>query len=365
MLLLDSSQYFPSSPLFAEALERFEREGRLQGLFIDEGPVFGALAQSLMGRITLRVGRWPVARVRELHRRMVRDARTLMPDVVLVVKGAHVPRWCLRQIKRRTGAVLVNFATDDPFNPRVSTRAWIGALPDYDLVCTPRRANTQDLRSIGVGRVAYVPFGYKPDVHFPEEPRTAGERTRFESDVCFIGGCDEDRIAYFETLVARVPDVRLALYGGYWDRVASLCRFWRGYAVGREFRLAVNGASICVNLVRTANRDDHVMRTFEVPACGGFMLAERTEMHRTLFAEGREAVFVSTPDEMVEQVRRWLPQTASRAQMAALAHARIVGGFNRYDDRLVTILDTARASLPAGLKIGVDRNSGAGPVRRG
>src|SRR5258708_13854315 len=113
-----------------------------------------------------------------------------------------------------------------------------------------------------------------------------------------------------------MPDVKLALYGDYWERVRALRPYARGSAVARDFRLAVGGAKIAANLVRRANRDDHVMRTFEIPACGGFMLTERSATHEELFQEDREVAFFGAPDEFVAKVRSYLPLDDNRSKIA-------------------------------------------------
>jgi spore maturation protein CgeB len=340
MLLVDTTQYSPSSPLFAEAMERASTSGTFRGEFVDEAPALGR-SMSRVERVLNRIRRWPHRSIVDLHRVIVARAEALQPTVVLVVKGAHLTVDCLAALKS-TGATIVNFATDDPFNPRTSTALWRRTLPMYDVVCTPRRANIDDLKSVGVSDVCFVPFGYKAGVHFAEAPENFEEQKRFESDVCFIGGADPDRVVYFEELVRQVPGVKLALYGGYWNRSPRLAPFWRGYAVGREFRLAVGGAAISVNLVRRANRDDHVMRTFEVPACGGCMLTEPTPTHRELFRDGEEAFFFDSPASFIDKVRFLLDKPEIRRQAAAASQLRITQAGNRYDDRLATIIERAQ-----------------------
>jgi spore maturation protein CgeB len=109
----------------------------------------------------------------------------------------------------------------------------------------------------------------------------------------------------------------------------------------------VGGAKIMFNLVRRSNRDDHVMRTFEIPACGGFMLADRTEGQRAFLAEDREAVYFSTIDEMIEKIRYHLPRDAERRRIAEAGHRRITSGQNTYADRLKSIIEMVRGASPA------------------
>jgi spore maturation protein CgeB len=159
----------------------------------------------------------------------------------------------------------------------------------------------------------------------------------------FAGGCDDDRAPYFTALVSGLPGVALNLYGGYWERVRELRPYARGFAVGRDYRLAVGAAKIAVNLCRRSNRDDHVMRTFEIPACGGFMLAERSATHSELFAEDVDAAFFGTPDEFVAKVKSYLARDTDRERIAAAGRQAIVNGKHSYDDRLREILACAKA----------------------
>ncbi|HEV2169641.1 MAG TPA: glycosyltransferase, partial [Candidatus Binatus sp.] len=120
---------------------------------------------------------------------------------------------------------------------------------------------------------------------------------------------------------------------------------------GRDYRLAIAGAKISANLVRRANRDDHVMRTFEIPACGGFMLAERSDAHEQMFCEGKEAAFFASPDEFVAKVRLYLSCDNARKTIAAAGHRRITQGSHAYADRLEEILravQSVRGSLRSG-----------------
>ncbi|HYB91457.1 MAG TPA: glycosyltransferase [Candidatus Binataceae bacterium] len=340
ILYAETSAYAPSSAHFLEAFEAMAARGALKFAFLDEAKYLRA-RPSIAYRIARRVtGRPPGYRA--LNVALVAGARRLRPDLVLVGKGAWYSPAALREVRESTGAVMVNWATDDPFNPANGSHDLAESIRLYDLYVCTRRAAMADVERAGCRNVAYVRFGYKPEVHFPQSPATAEEERRFGCDVVFIGGCDRDRAPYFEALVRALPEIRLNLFGGYWGEVPALARYWRGVAVGRDFRLAIGGAKIAINLVRRANRDDHVMRTFEVPACGGFMLTERTPAHEEIFGEDREAAFFSSPGEMAAKVRDWLARDEARRAVAAAGHRKVTTSHNTYADRLAEILDLSR-----------------------
>ena len=95
--------------------------------------------------------------------------------------------------------------------------------------------------------------------------------------------------------------------------------------------------------VRRANRDGHVMRSFEIPAVGGFMVAEDTAEHREIFgAEGERVCYFRTPAEAVERTRWAMSHPEERARMAASARALVIGGAHTYRDRLERMLEAAR-----------------------
>src|SRR5205823_1240683 len=98
----------------------------------------------------------------------------------------------------KLGVKRYNYLTDDPWNPSHAAKWFFKAVPLYDCIFSPRRANLQDLNCIGCTAVEYLPFGYDPALVFPEAPATAEERAGFNSDIVFIGSADRDRLPFIE-----------------------------------------------------------------------------------------------------------------------------------------------------------------------
>ena len=367
ILLFDTSAHSAPWPLFLEDLENLAGHNpeRIRHAFVDEAEFL--CRRSIPTRIATRALDWLTMKVRshrckawayraaatvlryqrhpvsssDLNRALAARAIRFRPDLVVILMGFHIAPEVLAAIRCQTGAVLVNYATDDPFNRRLGTPELIQSIPQYDLFASTKRAIKADLVGAGARDVRYFRFGYKPTVHYPEPPATASERERFDAEVAFVGEGDADRRPFFEALIEAIPHLRLALYGGLWNQDRRLRKYFRGSVRGRDYRMALGGARIVVNLVRRENRDDHVMRTFEAPACGAFVLHERTESHLEIFEEGREAAFFDSREELVDKVRYYLAHDRERERIRQAGHIRTVTEGHSYGHRLQEIIHTA------------------------
>jgi spore maturation protein CgeB len=276
------------------------------------------------------------ARLEEFSRHVLDLCRIHRPAWLLATGLAPLTAEAIDEI-RALGAACLNYLTDDPWNPHHRTPWFLRALPRYDRVFSPRQANLADLRAASCPAVAYLPFAYHPELHRPEEPGGEEEHRRLACDVLFVGGSDSDRLPWITRLISAGLDV--ALYGGYWERDRATRQYSRGHADPATVRKATAAAKVALCLVRQANRDGHVMRTFEIAAMRGCMLAEDTAEHRQLLGEEGEAVlYFNSPDEMVVKARWLLDNPEERRRLAGALYQRVTGGCNTYRDRLKTML---------------------------
>ncbi len=274
--------------------------------------------------------------LRRFTERVVDACREVEPTWVIATGLAPLADSGLESMGH-LGVRRLNYLTDDPWNPTRRSPWFMKALPLYDHVFTPRRANLEDLTRAGCRQVSHLPFAYAPDVHFPDPPGSPEEQARFDADVVFVGGADRDRVPYLSALIEEGFDV--ALYGGYWRRFRATKSSDRGFADASTVRKAIGGARTALCLVRRANRDGASMRPFEVPAMGGCVLAEDTEEHRELFGDdGEVAVFHRDIPDMIDKVRWLLDRPEERDRLRRAARERVVGGPHTYSDRLATML---------------------------
>jgi len=239
------------------------------------------------------------------------------------------------------GVERLNYLTDDPWNPAHKAPWFMRALLHYDHVFSPRRSNLKDLRKFGCPKISHLPFAYSREIHFSELPVGSEEQQRFSSDIIFAGGADPERKPYLAELIKE--GLRVALYGGYWERYRETKAHAMGHADPHTLRKAVAGAKVALCLVRRANRDGHSMRTFELAAMGACILAEDTEEHREILGQDGEAVvYFRTIPEMVQRSRWLIEHPQERMRLAHAARNRIVMGQNTYRDRLRAMLGFAK-----------------------
>jgi spore maturation protein CgeB len=277
-------------------------------------------------------GRRPY-RLRAFSDRLLRELVANPPRWLVALGHAPITAEIVRALQDLR-VQCIAYPTDDPWNPAHCAVWHLKALPLYDTVFSPRRSNLDDFRRLGCSDVRYLPFGYDERLFGP----FIGPASKALAEtILFVGGADQDRAQFFSTFLQHGP--RPTLVGGYWERYAHTRPLSIGPRTAAELHGLTAGAAVNLCLVRRANRDGHVMRSFEIPACGGFMIAEDTAEHRDIFGpEGECVLYFSGPRDAAEKVRFALADPAGRSRMACAAHHRIVSQGHTYRDRLAQML---------------------------
>lgn len=258
-------------------------------------------------------------------------------EILIATGRAPLTEPALREL-RRLGVVCVNYSTDDPWNPAMRSRWHLRALPAYDLVFTTRRSNLDELRRLGCSNVHYLPFGYDESL-FSRSEYPDGTPAH---EVLFVGGADPDRAAFMSEFMRHGPTVTVA--GGYWERYPAFRSLALGIKSAEVIRALTAAAKVNLCLVRRANRDGHVMRSFEIAATGGCMLAEDTQEHREIFGpDGDAVIYFRDPIQAAQRARDLLSDSRERERLAARLYRRIADGSHTYTDRLVAMLKMGAA----------------------
>ncbi len=292
----------------------------------------------------------------EQANRTLRDAlKSRPPDLVWIEKGTMIRPSTLRHVKTTDPRLpVVSYSDDDMFLDHNRTRAYVKGLGFYDCVFTTKAPNrdAHELPALGARRVVVVDKAFDAHQHHPVE---VGERDREElgGDVGFIGTYERDRAQ--SLLFLAQNGVRVRVWGNGWESLGEghpNLRIEGRAVVNTEADLrytrAICATRINLGFLRKLNRDRHTDRSVEIPACAGFLLAERSEEHVRLFAEDREAVFFATPDELLAKVRHYLAHETERAAIAEAGRRRCLDSDYSETGRMRFMLAEALGPPPTG-----------------
>src|SRR5207247_5410781 len=90
-----------------------------------------------------------------------------------------------------------------------------------------------------------------------------------------------------------------------------------------------------------ANRNGHTSRTFEIPASGGFLLAQRSDGQAEFFEEGREMECFGSYEEMRDKVRWYLAHDDARERIREAGLERCRRSGYTYQERMRSVIRVA------------------------
>lgn len=286
--------------------------------------------------------------VAALNGTILRELREFKPDLTFYIKARYVLPETLEQAA--AWGPRISYFNDDMFNPRNQTFTLFDNIRRLDCILTTKSYNVREFHAAGAPLALYVPNSYDPAIHFPAVP-TAQERARLEGDVGFLGTFRPGRADFLSKLAREGRDAKLNVWGNGWHKMnradhwhhrwrwRHLARAVRGGELrGADMAKAIQANRVCLGLLFHENRDLHTCRSFEIPASGGFMLAERTEEHRLYFKEDEEAVYFESFDEMLNKIRFYLGHESLRAKIAEAGYRRCIGS-------RATVVDRAQFAL--------------------
>jgi spore maturation protein CgeB len=289
--------------------------------------------------------------VDRLNRDLVQIAERERPDLVWTDKLLWMRPKTLDRL-RAMGIATVSYMIDNPFGTRQDPgwRLYMKDIPNYDLHVVQRDKNILDYTSRGARDVIKIQTAYEPTLHFaPPSSWSDADRNR---DASFIGTPYDDR-AQTLTRLSRECGFSVTISGNprQWTRAldpeAFSSLFREGELYQQQYREAIWRSRINLSFLTHSNQDEFVHKSFEIAGCGGFLLAERSDGHLQRFKEDEEAVFFTGFDELVQKIRRYLPDEVARQRIAIAGNLRAArDGY--YNDRQVDlILQRVQTLLPA------------------
>jgi len=269
-------------------------------------------------------------------------------DILWIEKGLTILRETLHAVRElQKGCVIVGYSPDDMAARHNQSSQFLGGLNLYDLYVTTKSYGVAELKALGCPHVMFCGNAYDPHCHKPVQ-LSEGERKSLGGAVGFIGAFESERAESMYRLARAGFKVRI--WGMGWER----CRIRHEKLTlehkplwGDDYAKAICAFDINLCFLRKINRDLQTTRSVEIPACGAFMLAERTEEHLDLFTEKVEAEFFSSDEELIRKVEFYLENQEKRKRIAAAGRERCINTGYSNHDRLKKVL-TAIGTIQTG-----------------
>jgi len=281
--------------------------------------------------------------VDEINSSVLSAARKFRPALVWADKQEYLRAETVREL-RKIEATTVHFTPDPYFSLEWKRTALMdAAMCEFDALVFCKSYERAYYTALGKP-VVYMPLGYCDEVHRPLPSVDA----RWDCSVGFVGGWEPRRERLLHAVTAAGFDLKI--WGGYWDFLRDgkwtprrhvilrqlagkekfhfhcdedLARAHQGGEVyADDYARALTGSKIGLGFLRKVCPDQHTTRSFEIPACGSMLLADRTEEHQQFFEEGKEAEFFDSSEELIDKVKFYSTNGRARKRIANKGYER-------------------------------------------
>lgn len=262
-------------------------------------------------------------------------AKRTKPDLSVVIRGERLKPETIHELDNISSIGCINIYPDNPFvipGPRAALM--MTSLREYKIILTFSKSLIPVFYQLGATRVEWLPFAYDPSIHYQiDKTKNAFSEV---IPVSYVGTWGLMQEKWLKPLAK----LGLKIYGNSWDYLMAgspLRPCWvRGEGQGAAMSKVIANSKIVFNLVRAEHGCAHSMKTFEIPACGGFMLTNWTEEQAMFFEEGKECVFFRTMEGMLDKVEYYLFNEGERERIRHGGLVAVSG--HTYEARALAII---------------------------
>jgi len=279
-----------------------------------------------------------------LNREIRTTVRSRSFDLIWVEKGIAIKPSTLNLIKKiHPLSRLTHLNPDDPFGSyRNGWGLFLRGLALYDVHFVARVPNVDEYIQHGGKNIHVYDRSFSLPLHRPMI-LSDDDRKRFAAPVGFIGSHALHRAHAIAHLIRN--GIPVAVYGNGWigsEAWETIRPNFRSKGLlADEYVKAINGMDIALHFLRRENRDEQDSRTFEIPACGVCMIAERSFKHEAFFRENEEAIFFDTQEELLEKVRYYLAHPSESRRIATAGRQRSLASGYDHHSRMKALLEIA------------------------
>ncbi len=298
-------------------------------------------------------GWWAGSLGKATNRKLVEIASSGSYDAVILWRCTLIEPSSLQAIRAAVPSTRIfTYNNDNPFEDGRGFlwRRHLATIPFVDSVIITQPRQELLARRAGARRTFLSRSYFRVDVDRPLPALAPGD----VHDVIYIGHYENDGRARFLNAVWQAG-ISLRIFGHPrgWRRAPIPAEHRRAiYELrGDDYARAICNAKVSLAFFSGRNRDTYTRRVFEIPACGGLLLAQRTDDMTGLYREGREAEFFAIPEELVAKLRSLLADSRTNQQVRAAGRIRCLKDGHSNFDRARQLLAFIKSCEPAGAPV--------------
>lgn len=275
-----------------------------------------------------------------LNKRLVLACKSNRYEYLWVEKNLSIQPRTYHYIKRLNPRIKIySYSEDDMFKKSNRSYLYTNSLKYFDFVVTTKSYNADhsELPSLGAKNVIFLDKAFDPNLCFPGSVLNFPGDIKDQLLIVFVGSYELHRAKSIYYLATK--GIKVNIWGDGWNK----CKYKHSNMINHNFSLnienyrhIISNAMLTLCFLRKSARDLQTARTMEIPACGGLMLAERTDEHLRLFKEDLEALYFSSdnPDELYCQVLKVINDKSHYFNVRLNGYHRAISSNYTHYDRL-------------------------------
>lgn len=247
-------------------------------------------------------------------------------DIIWIDKGVTIYPETLKYIKTKSPhSILISYSPDNMALRHNQSQQYLECIPFYDYIITNKSYILDNLKKLGAKHVFFVNNSFEASFHYPRI-LNKDDYLKLGGDVGFVGMWEEERCKSILYLAEHGINVRV--FGDKkWLKFKNYSPNLKIEDHGlfnEDYAKSFKAFKISLCFLRKKNFDQQTTRSVEIPACGGFMMAERTKEHLAMFQENKEAVFFSNNEELLKKCQYYLNHDTERNEIAKNGRQRCI-----------------------------------------
>lgn len=296
----------------------------------------------------------------ELNARLIYEVEEKKPDLLFCfLFTEELKKETISYITRKTRTQTFNWFADDHWRFPIYSKYW---APMFSAVSTTDAQAVAKYQALGVKVIktqwAANTYVYKPVSRLISSPNKEDGGTGRETyQIVFVGKNYGNRQHYINSLKSqglpaegygsgwpkgRVSQQRMleifsnarinlnfteSPYTNFSGNLKFISNFFlerQSFLGGWNFKCPISDFKFYYQAFRGAQRNQIKGRTFEIPACGGFLLSQSAEDLSDYYQDGREIVIFHSESDMIEKCKYYLEHEQERQAIAQSGYARTV-----------------------------------------